>query len=225
LGFDYPFQIKLKGRKLLFSVDIKNADNETIATIVDNHWGVNNNKVIAHDRNYNSYALEVIDSHLLPVIQIHFTPENKLYVGGLFYVSNGIMLATNDTTFFNPSSAEINSSLPRIFKYPSEQHLGEMVVNSTYRVARTSTQVIIVGVILTALGILLVVYDRIISEKETKQRQYKKPKGRRLQKLKKRKKASPLKALNCDLGAPLYSLNLRAYLPLGVVFVSFSLYF
>jgi len=176
LGFDYPFQIKLKDRKLLFSVDIRNANNETIATIAENQWGVKNDNTIAHDRNYNSYALEVIDSHLLPVIQIIFNPENKLYVGGLFYVSNGIMLATNDTTIFNPSPADINGSLPRIFNYPSEQHLGEMVVKSTYQVSRASSQVIIIGVILTALGVFLVPYGFTISEKRRRhgksQRQY-----------------------------------------------------
>ena len=162
VGSDYPFQIKLKDSRLLFSVDIKNANNETIATVLDNEWGVNYNKVIAHDRNYNSYALEVIDSHLVPVIQIYFTPENKLYAGGVFYLSNGIMLATNDTTIFNPSPAEINGSLPRIFNYPSEQHLGEMVVKSTYQVTRASTQIVITGEILTGLGILLSTYTGYI---------------------------------------------------------------
>lgn len=152
---DYPFQIRLAGKRLSFSVDMKNGDNETIATISDNQWGVKNDNTIAHDRNYNSYALEVIDSHLVPAIQIVFTPENKLYVGGLFYLSNGVILvATNDTTMINPSPSEINSSLPRIFEYPSEQHLGEMVVKTTYQVSRVSAQVIIIGQILTGLGIL-----------------------------------------------------------------------
>jgi len=180
LGFDYPFQIRLKDGKFLVSVDVKNANGETIAKIVDNQWGVKNDNVIAHDRNYNSYAFEVIDSDLVPVIQVIFTPQNKMYLGGFFYVPNGRMLLFDDTTILNPSQEDITQNRHPIFKYPSEEHLGEMVVESAYQVSRVSTQVIAIGVILSALGIFLVPYGFTISEKRksyTKRQRQQRSKG------------------------------------------------
>lgn len=93
LGFEYPFQIELKDGKFLTSVKIWNADGEMIAKIVDNQWVVNDNTIITRGRNYNAYAFEVIDSDLVPVIQVVFAPENKMYLGGLFYVPTGECLS------------------------------------------------------------------------------------------------------------------------------------
>jgi hypothetical protein len=162
MGFDYPFHITLKDQKFLVSVDLKNAIGETVAKIVDNQWAVNINPVIAHDRNYNAYAFEVIDSNQIPVIQIIFLPENKMYLGGFFYSPIGtLLLLPNDTTIINPSLTEANSSLPRIFKYPSEGHLGEMVEPIPYQVPRASSQAFNLGVLLTAMGIPLFVYGTV----------------------------------------------------------------
>lgn len=162
MGFDYPFHITLKDQKFLVSVDIQDAKGDTVAKIVDNQWAVNNNPVIAYDKNYNSYAFEVIDSNQIPVIQVIFSPENKMYLGGFFYVPNGaLLLLPNDTTIINPSLTDANSSLPRIFKYPSEEHLGEMAKPIPYQVPRASTQVLNLGVALTVVGIPLLVYGTV----------------------------------------------------------------
>lgn len=150
LGFDYPFQIRLKERKFLTSIEIRNMDGEIVAKIVDNQWVVNSNPVIARDRNYNAYAFEVIDSDLIPVIQVVFTAHNKMYLGGLFYVPNGRMLVTPNVTIFGPSSEDISENIERIFVYPSEQHLGEMV--NQPRPIMESEKLIFIGVILSILG-------------------------------------------------------------------------
>jgi hypothetical protein len=162
MGFDYPFHITLEDQKFLVSVDIQNAKGETVAKIVDNQWSVNNDPVIAYDKNYNSYAFEVIDSNQIPIIQVIFSPENKMYLGGFFYVPNGtLLLLPNDTTIMNPLLSDANSSLPRIFKYPSEEHLGQMVKPILYQVPRTSVQVFNLGVVLTAVGIPLFIYGTV----------------------------------------------------------------
>lgn len=153
LGFEYPFQIELKDGKFLTSVEIRNADGEMIAKIVDNQWVVNENKVIARDRNYNAYAFEVIDSDLVPVIQVFFTPQNKMYLGGLFYVPTGRMLVTPNSTILNPSSDDIKENIQPIFLYPSEEHLGAMV-NQPPAITR-STWTIFTGAVLFFLGSLI----------------------------------------------------------------------
>lgn len=162
VGFDYPFHITLKDQRFLVSVDIMNTNGETIAKIVDNHWSVNNNPVIAYDRNYNSYAFEVIGSDLVPMIQVVFKPQNRMYLGGFFFSSNWtVLLLPNNTSVINPSLTDLNESLPRIFKYPSEEHLGEMVEPIPYQIPRVSTQIFNLGVVLTAVGIPLIVYGTV----------------------------------------------------------------
>ena len=184
VGFDYPFHITLKDQRFLVSVDIINTNGETIAKIVNNHWAVNNNPVIAYDRNYNSYAFEVINSDLVPTIQVVFKPQNKMYLGGFFFSPNwAVLLLPNDTSIINPSPADLNESLPRIFKYPSKEHLGEMVEPIPYQISRASTQVFNLGVVLTVVGIPLLVYGTVKTDYvQAKVRVYRKsPKHRKRQ--------------------------------------------
>lgn len=162
VGFDYPFHITLKDLRFLVSVGVMNTNGEIIAKIVENQWAVNDNPVIAYDRNYNSYAFEVISSDLVPVIQVVFKPQNKMYLGGFFFSPNlTVLLLPNNTSIINPSLTDLNKSLPRVFKYPSEEHLGEMVEPILYQISRASTQVFNLGVVLTAVGIPLFVYGTV----------------------------------------------------------------
>ncbi len=159
LGFDYPFKIVLEERKFLTSVEIPNANGQMIAKIVDNQWVVHENKVIARDRNYNAYAFEVINSDLVPVIQVVYTPENKMYLGGFFYVPNGTMLVTPNATIINPLDMDTSEHIEPIFKYPSDEHLGEMVMMEvpksfieTIFGVRKSNWYIYGGAMVTAMG-------------------------------------------------------------------------
>lgn len=132
VGYEYPIQIKFKDRKLLISADIKNKDGVTIAKIVDNDWLVNENKIIASDRNYNDYAFEVIDSDRIPVLQVYLKDQNKIYIGGLFYFPKGRMLVTPNGIIINPSSDQINEYIEPIFRYPSDKYLGQMAIPETF---------------------------------------------------------------------------------------------
>jgi hypothetical protein len=126
-GYNYPFRIELKDGRFLASVEVLNANGEVVARIVDNQWVVNENTVIARDRNYNAYAFEVIDSNLVPVIQVIFAPQNKMYLGGLFYTPTSSILFTPNVTIIGPSSDDISEHIQPIFRYPSEEYLGVMV--------------------------------------------------------------------------------------------------
>jgi len=164
-GFDYPFKIVLKEGSFLISVTIYNANGEIVAKIVDNQWVVNENKIIARDRNYNAYAFEVIDSDLVPVVQVVFSPQNKMYLGGLFYGPTGRMFVTPNVTIFNPSSDDIKQSIQPIFLYPSEEHLGAMV-NQPPAITK-STWVISTGAVLFILG-SVISSGSLIQEKRKK---------------------------------------------------------
>lgn len=127
IGYDYPFKIEFKNGKLLVSADIIDENLEVIATIEDNEWTVNENDIIARDRNYNDFAFEVVDAHLRPRLQVIVKVQNKIYIGGFFYTDRGALLAVDDTTLWGPNPEEIEEHIQKIFEYPSAEHLHEMI--------------------------------------------------------------------------------------------------
>lgn len=167
VGYDYPIQIEFEDRKLLVSAEIKNEEGKIIAKIKDNHWVVNENIIIARDRNYNAYAFEVINSDLIPVFQIIVKEENKIYIGGLFYNHSGKVLMTPEGLFRNPSPDQIDENMEQLFRYPSEEHLGEMTRSDIQPIFR-STWVIIGGAFLTGLGAFFDIYAPITLKKPKK---------------------------------------------------------
>jgi hypothetical protein len=181
VGYEYPIQIKFRDVRLLVSAEIKNEEGETIAKIKDNYWVVNENNMIARDRNYNSYAFEVINSNLIPVLQVVVQEQNKIYIGGFFYDPSRKVLVTPRGLFINPSSAQIDENIQPIFRYPSEEHLGEMMMMGTSQIPR-STWVIFTGAVFTALGLICDYYYTRIRDKQRKTRSKKQRTQRRKKK-------------------------------------------
>jgi hypothetical protein len=157
-GIKYPFQVSFRDEKLLISAEIKDKDGNLAAKITNNQWSVNNNPIITHDRNYNSYAFEVIDSDSIPILQVVMTPQNTIFVGGVFYSANGTLLAMlNGTTILNPRNTDIRNYNQTIFQYPSDNHLEELAPNSpfAFRPNQSSLSpiwVIVIGLILLFVG-------------------------------------------------------------------------
>ncbi|HLE75712.1 MAG TPA: hypothetical protein VI864_06685 [Candidatus Bathyarchaeia archaeon] len=157
-GFNYPFQISLSSGKLLISAEIRDKDGNVVATITKNQWGVSNNPVATLDKNYNSYAFEVITLGQIPILQVVMTPENRIFVGGVFYSTNSTMIAMlNDTTIINPEESEISNYNQMIFQYPSDSHLGKLVENSPYAFGSAlmilaPTEIINIGYVLFGIG-------------------------------------------------------------------------
>lgn len=56
-GFHYPFQIRFEDERFLVSVNITDANGETVAKITRNQWSVNNNPTIAYDRKHIMHTL------------------------------------------------------------------------------------------------------------------------------------------------------------------------
>lgn len=160
-GYEYPVQIRFEERKLLVSAEIENEEGETVAKITDNHWGVKEDVLIARDRNYNDYAFEVMDSDLIPVLQVAVQGQNTIYMGGVFFFPVGRMLVTPNGLIVNPSSEQINEYAKPIFRYPSDDHLGEMAMPEFIMapIGISRAQLVIgLGGIFVASGALLVAY-------------------------------------------------------------------
>jgi len=157
-NMEYPFQVSFENGKLLVSAEIRNQEGNVVAKITDNQWSVNPNPVITYDRNYNSYAFEVVDSDLIPILQVVMTPQNLIFVGGVFYSTNGTLLSMlNGTTIFNPMSTDISNYNQTIFQYRSDSHLGQLAPNSAFAYEPTQNgispiSVIVIGVILLIIG-------------------------------------------------------------------------
>jgi hypothetical protein len=127
IGYDYPISINIDDSKLYVSVDILNEKNESIATIERNQWTINNNPIIARDRNYNEFAFEVIDAQLIPRVQVILMPNNWIYIGGYYHMGNNTILLVPDGFIGNPSEEQLStSSQEKIFQYPSDENHGRM---------------------------------------------------------------------------------------------------
>ena len=118
---------------------------------------VNYNPIVTYDRNYNAYAFEVIDSNIVPILQVVLTPENNIFVGGVFYGENESLVAQlNVTTIYNPDNYKYNQT---IFQYPSDINLGKLVANSPYAFGSPASlapvEITIIGYILFGIGTFL----------------------------------------------------------------------
>jgi hypothetical protein len=117
--------------------EIKDENNEIIGKVVDNDWSTVSPESTASvwDRNYNAYAFELIDGDKMPVLQLLIGQPNRIDIGfSLFSQGISIYFGITTGTMFNPSTPEdfqrIRSST--LFKYPSSEHLGELVNSTGY---------------------------------------------------------------------------------------------
>lgn len=126
-GGDMPIKISFDEGKLYVSTEVKNEENETVAKLVDNIWMENTDQTIVYDSNYNDFAFEVIDSDMIPRLQVLLREDNIIYLGGYFNVPLGKVLATPHSWILNPTQDYIESFKEvRLFKYPREDYMGEM---------------------------------------------------------------------------------------------------
>jgi len=155
----YPVQINVVDNKLSVSADIKNADNVSIAKIVNNQWAVSPDPLLLRDRNYNAYAFEAIDSDLIPVLQVIVVGENNISIGFSAHSATAWALVNlNGGAWSNPSEQTINEMInSTLFKYPSRSHLGEMInpVQISDSPLSEAQSKITSGNILQVLGIIL----------------------------------------------------------------------
>jgi hypothetical protein len=135
------FRITSQDGKLEVSASIRDSAGNLIARVVNNTWKtVDPSYQLEYwDRNYNSYAFEVIDSNYLPILQVAIIGPNEIQVGGLFYTETGFVrvapsLNGGATISYYPKGmtideADKNETVPLLFKYPAltnSSNLGKM---------------------------------------------------------------------------------------------------
>lgn len=176
---EYPIRVKFIDNKISIDATIKNANGQIIAKIVNNNWTISHDPLLARDRNYNAYAFEVIDSDLVPVLQIILVSPNRIDIRCCSYTSSGIrVLIDQKGIMINPTQKEIEKTIGQtIFHYPSATHLGKMVTPffpSESPISEASQRIEegknfqILGIILSSGAIVTGVADilKLISEKE-----------------------------------------------------------
>lgn len=164
LGSSWPFNITFNENAISVSIILTDSNNQTIGWVVNNQWKSDPNSVLIRDRNYNSYAFEIIDRASVPLVQIRLVSSNQIVIGGLFTLKSGrqVAIATNGLGIVtNPTSQNISEMLSPIFKYPSKDHVGELI-DPTYsnsmsnNVLDQSKWTKIMGVSLAVIGSIIV---------------------------------------------------------------------
>ena len=126
-GGGISLKLRFGNGKALVSAEIRDNSNQTIVKIVDNNWVVNNNPMVAYDRNFNDFAFEVIDSDQIPRLQVLMKDDNVIYVGGYFDVPIGKVLAVPHQWVLTPPPQMVEEFKGmRLFKYPSIDNFGQM---------------------------------------------------------------------------------------------------
>ena len=115
---------------LKVSTTIRNRKGSVVAELVNNEWKVNRNNTF--DRNYSKDALEVKDDSGDIVLQVKVL-EDRIQFQGKFYDSqgNGVGMGKDPSgtggviVRCTPNDPGLNLKIQPMFKYPSDNHIGE----------------------------------------------------------------------------------------------------
>ena len=78
-----PFSIRSEEEGILISAIIHSLDGRVVATIEDNNWVVNPNNYFR--LNFDRSALEVMDQHDMPVLQVDYLDPGSVRIGGVLH--------------------------------------------------------------------------------------------------------------------------------------------
>lgn len=115
---------------LKVSTIIRNRKGSVVAELINNEWKVNKNNTF--DRNYSKDALEVKDDSGDIVLQVRAL-EDRIQFQGKFYDSqgNGVGMGKDPSgkggvfVRCTPNDPGLNLKIEPMFKYPSDNHIGE----------------------------------------------------------------------------------------------------
>ena len=138
---NFSFTIKInisKDGNIQVSALILDDKGMKLINLINNGWEAPNpgeNNLQLWDKNYNSYALEIIDSNKIPILQVINGAKNKIFIGVCLY-HEGIPYFGTIMTGFNYFGDYYKNGLTSdelealrnatIFYYPSSQHLGQL---------------------------------------------------------------------------------------------------
>jgi hypothetical protein len=125
----FPIQITFRNDNIQVSATIRDEKGNLLADIKDNEWkAVSSDSMNIWDKNYNSFAFEVIEINKFPILQVLVAKENEIRIGFNLYSQNISFAATVRPSIFIGLTSTNEQSLRNdtVFKYPSKTHLGEM---------------------------------------------------------------------------------------------------
>jgi hypothetical protein len=108
---DSPISIKLANGKIVLSMKFYNIDNEIVGEIVNSEWLLNTN---FFKRNYDDYAIEVIDNYDVVVMQIRLE-DNKITINGIIHCSNLMFICNEDSMLQLDTNYKIEEMMKQRF--------------------------------------------------------------------------------------------------------------
>jgi len=85
--------VSIENGKLFISAKIYDIENNMVTEIIKNEWNTPNKDF---QINYDNTALEVIDKHNIPVLQIELYDTNRIILGGMFYYNDRLLVCTDN---------------------------------------------------------------------------------------------------------------------------------
>lgn len=138
-GLDwFPIWFRIEKDRVYVSADIRDQTGRIVAIIKDNEWQVNQNNIF--DRNYTRNSLEVIDQKGRVVLQVVLV-NDTIQVQARFYDAKGRVytiigdpqMRGGAISFGPPGSVYAAIHIQPMFRYPSEEHFGEILQSSGVR--------------------------------------------------------------------------------------------
>jgi hypothetical protein len=137
-----PLFLSERDGYLFITTDVRDESGDLVAVLTNNEWQVNPENTF--DRNYSSNALEVIDEQGEVVLQV-ITTKSDVLLSAVLRDSDGKTLvvgspddSAESTRLYGTggvieiygkgkkSSLKFPFHIPKYFKYPSQNHLGEL---------------------------------------------------------------------------------------------------
>ncbi len=128
---DSHLGISLDKGQVLISCVMRDKEGKIVAELKDNEWKVQKAPVI-FDRNFDKNAVEVVDAYGSVILQV-LAFKDKVQFQGKFYSKDGECFAFISDGPGKGAGMHIRRKLDttpvpainKLFKYPSDQHLGE----------------------------------------------------------------------------------------------------
>ena len=130
---DSHLTVELEDGQLRVSTVIRDQTGKVVAELVKNEWKVNSGT--AYDRNYSKDALEVRDASGEVVMQVRLVGDRVQFQGRFFDKDGrGVTIGTvrgPDGKMGGAMDFSGQLRIKPIFRYPSERHLGEFIMEES----------------------------------------------------------------------------------------------
>ena len=193
-----------KNNNLLISAKIRNSNGTLVGIITNNNWQLSNpDELLYVDRNYNSFAFEIIGIDNFPTFQVMMVGSNEIQIGGLFYTTDHgsiyfqiinsysgwetvyypdgtvvVQQHRNSDMYLDESEEFLAAkNIPTIFKYPAltnASNVGKLAIPFTH-----SSDPLIVPTFEFGLGISMFIIGSVVSYFALESYSYQKTKEKR----------------------------------------------